>query len=150
MQEYKVYEVEAKTTQSGKNLKKLVLQKEGAQYPLKNVTIWEDNPLFEKAVAGETITCEILEKDSGNPNPNAPGKNYINRTVANPNRPATPTTNTNEMGIKTHIDQKFDALKRDLKIIADHLGVEAPQVSTPVPPVVEDAQKIDPEDIPFN
>lgn len=32
-----------------------------------------------------------------------------------------------EMAIKTHIDRHMTALKADLKIIADHLGVEPPK-----------------------
>lgn len=83
MQEYKVYECEEKTTQSGKTLKKLVLQREGAQWPIKNVTMWDDHPEYKDTQAGGILTCDLIEKDSDTINPNS-GKPYINRTVAKP------------------------------------------------------------------
>lgn len=129
MQEFKVYEAEEKTTQSGKTLKKLVLQKDGLQYPFKNVTIWGDNPLYAQAVPGATITCDLLEKDSENINPNS-GKPYVNRSVANPNMGAPKQTsngNVNEMALKTHITQEIAPLKEALRAIVNHLGVEEPK-----------------------
>lgn len=38
-----------------------------------------------------------------------------------------------EMAIKTHIDQKFAVLMADLKVIADHLGVEKPTEPDNIP-----------------
>ena len=149
MQEYKVYEVDEKTTQTGKQLKKLVLQKEGDQWPIKNVTMWSDHPDYMNTVSGGTLTCTILEKDSKNINPknNLP---YKERTVGKPGQVnSAPAAQLSEMGIKTHIDRKFDALQADLKIIADHLGVEPPKVTSDKPQAVQDAQEITPDDIPF-
>lgn len=153
MKTYKVYEAEARTTTTGKQLKKLVLQGEGMQHPLKNVTIWGDNPLFAQAVPGGTITCDIQESDSGNLNPKS-GKNFVNRTVANPNNPAPSQPNTNEMGVKSYIDSKMYPIMLSLKRIEDHLGTTPkPTVGNtniPYPETVEeDYEEIKPEDIPF-
>lgn len=136
MQEYYINKAEEKTTSTGKQLKKLELSQEGKQYPIKGVSIWSDHPLYAQAVPGATLQFDIYETDSGTPNPNAPGKNYINRSVSNPNNSNVPkqttpqgtqTANITEMALKTYIDQKFAALQADLKIIADHLGVEKPK-----------------------
>lgn len=69
-----------------------------------------------------------------------------------------------EMAIKTHIDRHFQALRADLKVIADHLGVAAPKpmvgntgIEYPEGPVDVFTQaennpendEINPEDIPF-
>ena len=154
MYKYKVYEAEEKTTQTGKKLKKLVLQREGAQHPTKNVTVWGDNPLYKDCVPGQEITCVLLEKDSGVPNPKAPGKNYIDRTVANPNQPTlrqgvSNNSQLTEMAIKTHIDRAIQSLRADLKVIADHLGVEPPKKTLPNTEVEYPEEEIKPEDIPF-
>lgn len=173
MNTYKVYEAEERTTPTGKKLKRLVLMRDGAQHPTKNVTVWGDNPLYAQCNPGGQINCDLLETDSGTPNPNAPGKNYINRTVANPNQPLpTPlpggNQNISEMAIKSHIDSKFAALQYDLKIIADFLGVEPPKQGQTLPgtnvvypdgtgthPMIDPstgdmgAEEINPEDIPF-
>ena len=152
MKTYKVYEAEQKTTTTGKQLKKLVLQGEGMQYPMKNVTIWGDNPLFAQAVAGGTITCDILESDSGNLNPKS-GKNYVNRTVANPDNPTPVEPNTNEMGVKSYIDTKMQPIIQSLKRIEDHLGTTPqPTVGNTSMPYPQDegySEDIKPEDIPF-
>lgn len=146
---YKVYEAEVKTTPTGKTLKKLVLQRDGAQHPTKNVTIWGDNPLYQMAVPGTTITCDLIETDSGVPNPNAPGKNYVNRTVANPgqNVPQSTTAshNVNEMAIKMHVTQEIAVIKHDLRMIAKHLGMEVKETSA-LPDYPEDLTE---EDVPF-
>lgn len=151
MQTYKVYEAEARTTPTGKQLKKLVLQREGAQHPTKGVTIWGDNPLYSQANPGGTLTCDLLETDSGKPNPNAPGKNYINRTVANPNQPLSTTAphtapNLAEMAIKTHISQEIASLRYDLKLIAEHLGMTNLKEKSVIPDYPEE---LEPDEIPF-
>lgn len=83
--EYQCFFVEERVTPNGKKLKKLTLQAKGKQYPIKGVTMWGNHPLFGSISPGQTVDLEIEETDSGNPNPNAPGKNYINRTVKGPN-----------------------------------------------------------------
>lgn len=130
MQEYKVYEAEEKTTQSGKTLKKLVLQKEGAQWPIKNVTIWSDNPLYDQAVSGGTIVCDLLEKDSENINPNS-GKPYKNRTVANPERQvATQQLNDINTGKIDQIFSMVSAIHKEIvKPKIGNTNVEYPQGS---------------------
>jgi hypothetical protein len=147
MKKYKVYECEVSPTKTGKNPKKLVLQGEGDQYPLKGVTMWDDHELYPTIDVGQEHMLEVETKDSTTPNPH--GGFYKNRTVLKSGQTSTATPNVSEMGIKTHIDQKFAALQMDLKVIADHLGVEAPTMKTEVPPVVAEAQNITPEDIPF-
>lgn len=131
MQTYKIFEVEEKTTQSGKQLKKLVLQREGAQYPIKNVTIWGDHPLYDQAVPGGELSCEINETDSGTPNPNAPGKNYINRTVDNSGMSKGPDTDL--MALKTQMDQWGQAIMNDLKVLREKLGVDSQGKDYPYP-----------------
>lgn len=81
MAKYKVYECEAKVTGNGKELKKLVLQGEGKQYPDKNVTMWPNHPLYAEVAAGQTIDVEIDIQDSKTPNPK--GGFYKNKTVIN-------------------------------------------------------------------
>lgn len=81
MKKYKVYECEQKKTSTGKDLKKLVLQGEGDKYPLKNVTMWSNHPLFGEITVGQTVELEIEEKD-GAPNPH--GGFYKNRTAVVP------------------------------------------------------------------
>lgn len=157
METYDVYKVEEQTTKTGKQVKKLVLQKEGAQYPLKNVSMWSDHPQYASVAPGQQLTCEIYESDSGVPNPKAPGKNYINRTVSNPNgntSPAPKAAPTGDVATKADIA----SLRADLKIIADHLGVEPPKPTVgntdiPYPEGPEGEpfpdEEIKPEDIPF-
>lgn len=132
-------------TKAGKPFKKLELKADSDQYPKKGVVMWSDHPDFANAVAGQSITCDLIEKDSGNPNPNAPGKNYINRSVAMPGQAPAPQAQPSN----DRVEQQLAALRADLKIIADHLGVEPPKVQAEVPPVVAEAQEITPENIPF-
>lgn len=169
---YDIFKVEDQTTRTGKQLKRLIIQKDGDQYPMKNVTMWNDHPLFNSIQAGQTHNFEIYESDSGVPNPKAPGRNYLNRTVSNPNSSQSTQTqakasqnqNITELAIKTHIDRQVAALRHDLKIIADYLGVGAPKPTigeTNIPyPTPEEAgidpsmsgeipDDLDPEDIPF-
>lgn len=141
MQEFKVYEAEEKTIPSGTALKKLVLQKEGMQYPIKGVTIWDDHPDYDKYVAGATVSCELIEKDSGTPNPNAPGKNYINRTVAKPGQAG--TQEVQQMRVDTNMMQVLQAVNRKLDLIMDHHSIKDVKAE------IEAKRELDPEDIPF-
>lgn len=79
MAKYKVYEIEERVTATGKELKKLVLQGEGKQYPDKGVTMWSDHPLFTTIAAGQTIEAEIQVTDSKTPNPH--GGFYKNKVL---------------------------------------------------------------------
>lgn len=76
---FKVYEVEHKVTPTGKELKKLVLQREGAQYPDKNVTMWSDHPAFATVAPGQEIEGDLDIKESTVPNPH--GGFYKNKTL---------------------------------------------------------------------
>lgn len=76
---YKVYEIEERVTSTGKELKKLVLQGEGKQYPDKGVTMWSDHPLFTTIATGQTIEAEIQVTDSKTPNPH--GGFYKNKVL---------------------------------------------------------------------
>jgi len=86
MTKYKVYECELKVTQTGKELKKLILQGEGKQYPDKNVTMWSDHPLFQTIAVGQEHELDLDIKDSKVPNPH--GGFYKNKTVKNVVAPA--------------------------------------------------------------
>lgn len=82
MQKVECYKAEVTQTKTGKTLKKLVLQESGAQYPMKNVTLWANHPLYEDIEAGWSGELEIETKDSEVPNPH--GGFYKNRTVIDP------------------------------------------------------------------
>lgn len=62
-----------------------------------------------------------------------------------------------EMAIKDHIDRKIESLKKDLKVIADHLGVEAPKetigntgVEYPESETSDGSGELTSSDVPFN
>ena len=83
---YKVYDSLVRTFEKdgeSKEMKSLVLQGEGAQYPTKNVALWSDHPDYEKAKTGETFEWELKETESKTQNPH--GGFYKNRSVMNPN-----------------------------------------------------------------
>lgn len=61
--------------------KKLELDEEGKQFPIKNVTIWNDHPRFNEFVPGATLDFEIYEKPSANINPKT-GQPYMDRSVS--------------------------------------------------------------------
>lgn len=82
MKSYKIYEVDDKISAKGNAYKKLVLQEPGAQYPLKNVTMFVSHPLFEDIAVGQTVELDVEVKDSPTPNPK--GGFYKNRTVLSP------------------------------------------------------------------
>lgn len=86
MTKFKVYEVDARMTGTGKELKKLVLQGEGKQYPDKNVTMWSDHPLFNEIAPGQEIEAELLVEESKTPNPK--GGFYKNKTLLKPGQSA--------------------------------------------------------------
>lgn len=88
MTTYKVYEVEDKVSVKGNSYKKLVLQEPSSQYPLKNVTMFANHPLFEEIAPGQIIEFDIETKDSDTPNPH--GGFYKNRIVLNPSQSAKP------------------------------------------------------------
>ncbi len=81
---HSIYKVETKTFEKDgveKEMKSLVIQREGAQYPTKNVAMWDNHPLFATIEAGQEHELEIEEKDSKTPNPH--GGFYKNRQVLN-------------------------------------------------------------------
>ena len=87
---YKVYEVEVKGFNKdgeAKTMKSLVLQREGAQYPTKNVAMWSDHPLYATIATGQEHELTLIEKDSQTPNPHKAGTFYKNRSVANETTP---------------------------------------------------------------
>ena len=102
MAKFKVFDVEHKTTASGIELKKLILQGEGKQYPDKNVTMWSDHPLFDTIAAGQDIEAELEIKDSQTPNPK--GGYYKNKTLLKPGQTAAPTppASTTDWGSRVH------------------------------------------------
>lgn len=91
MSKYECYKVEEKVSAKGNAYKKLVLQEEGSQYPVKGVTMFASHPLFEEIGAGQTVELDIETKDSETPNPH--GGFYKNRTVLNPNQAPNPKSN---------------------------------------------------------
>lgn len=103
MSKFKVFDVDHKTTASGIELKKLILQGEGKQYPDKNVTMWSDHPLFSTIAAGQDIEAELEVKDSQTPNPK--GSFYKNKTLLKPGQTpsqAAPPASTTDWGSRTH------------------------------------------------
>jgi len=151
-------------TKAGKPFKKLELKADSDQYPKKGVVMWSDHPDFQNAAAGQSITCDLIESDSGTPNPKAPGKNFINRSVAMPGQSPQNAPQV-QSGVSTdRVEQQLNAIRADLKIIADHLGVvpptpkvgntnvDYPEMNESNNGKVESVQldeEINPEDIPF-
>lgn len=150
MKSYEVYKIEETTTNSGKKLKRLVLQGDGDQYPMKNVTIWEDNPLFDTLIVGEKYELNIEVKDSNQPNPH--GGFYKNRTVLKPGQ--VPEAGVEKMRTDTNLMQKLDGIAYSLNRIEEHLGtLPKPKIGNtdmdyPMPEAQE-SENINPEDIPF-
>jgi hypothetical protein len=106
---YKVYELEDKTTASGKALKKLVLQGEGKQYPDKNVTMWSDHPLFDSVAVGQSIDVEIDVKESTTPNPL--GGFFKNKTVLKGGESFSKTPGAPDAN---RVEAKVDALRSEI------------------------------------
>ena len=82
---YKIYDLTVREFEKegeSKEMKSLVLQGEGSQYPTKNVALWSDHPDYEKAKVGETFEWELKETESKTQNPH--GGFYKNRSVINP------------------------------------------------------------------
>lgn len=139
----KIYECEEKATKTGKKLKKLVVQKEGLQYPFKNVTAWEDLDIYNELDAGYQVPqgYEIFEKDSENINPNS-GKPYKNRTlVKSRNENGTEKSDVNVMKYIVDLNKRVKALEDAIetthnKKVAEEFG-DYPE------------DDIKPEDIPF-
>lgn len=125
---YKIYECESKTTASGKELKKLVLQGEGKQYPDKNVTMWSDHPLFATVAVGQTIDVELDIQDSTTPNPL--GGFYKNKTVKKSGGSAAPAPDANR------VERKVDALMTELQMMRGVLG----EILQKVKPILEEEQ----------
>lgn len=141
---FEVLKAEESITKTGKRLKRLMLEQEGKQYPIKNVTVWEDFDGFDDIHPGTKVSGDLLEKDSGTPNPYAPGKNYINRTLVaakNPNGTTAPTGQGNialESRLKRLEDKVFGQAETTPV-------VEYPENKGPIP----FADDIDPLDSPF-
>lgn len=149
MKKYKVYECEQKQTSTRKFLKKLVLQGEGDKYPLKNVTMWENHPLFAEIAVGQTVELEIEEKD-GAPNPH--GGFYKNRTAIAPAHTTKQETSTPQ-GTSSRADNliefkvlpALDKIYRELVAIS---GRQERQMGLD-PRAIDEAMGASSEDSPF-
>ena len=141
---YKVYEAETIQFKSGKGeLKKLVLQSEAQQYPMKNVTMWSDHPLYETVAPGQEIDVEVETKDSDRENPK--GGFYKDRTVMKPGQ--VPEQGVQQMRTDTNVAQRLDAVVASLKRIEDHLGCTPEKKELyPADPNVEEITEAD---VPF-
>lgn len=143
-----ILKVENKVTQTGKNLKKAWVLVEGKEHPYKNVTAWDNEgqeTFYNSIVVGAKLRVDIQEKDSGTPNPKAPGKNYIDRTLYPPKEGTTQTST--QTGFTT--DDRALLLENNRllrQLVGSDLREEIPEKKTSIPH--EDAD-IDPEDIPF-
>jgi len=130
MTKYKVYEVEERSTPTGKELKKCVLQGEGLKYPDKNVTVWEDFPNYRGVVVGATIEGEMQKTPSKSINPRS-GQPYVNKTLvsASASVPTIPpqTQKTPQNGAATKEDIRFlyDYIKAEFEDLKQLVGKEA-------------------------
>lgn len=139
---YKVYELEDKTTASGKALKKLVLQGEGKQYPDKNVTMWSDHPLFGTVAVGQSIDVELDVKDSTTPNPN--GGFYKNKTVLKGGETFSKTPGAPDMNrVETKMDAGFNSLRTELQMMKTVMADILSKVDPAIKPKAEEF------DVPF-
>jgi len=137
----KVYEVEERFIEKlNKNVKKLVIQKEGLQYPFRNVSAWQDLPIYNELVAGYQIPdgYDIFEKDGKNINPKS-GKPYKERTLVAKENAGKDTRGSFEEKALTALGQinfKLDRLlsKDDVKQAADSIeypeedGIDASEI----------------------
>lgn len=109
----KVTNTEIKTAKTGNSYKSVTVDTGIGDKDRFN--IFADHPKYDSCEVGAEIPQDQL---------------YINQRgyleLKNESKGA-PKSQLTEMAIKDHIDRKFDALKKDLKVIADHLGVEAPK-----------------------
>lgn len=124
---YKVYEVEEKTTATGKELKKVVLQGEGSQYPDRNVTVWKDHPQYDEFIAGAEVQGSIWKQEQeGTKNPHN-GKPYVNKTWSKlPEEKQTTIQDVIRMDllesrIKKLEEKVFPAKKKEKKELADEI-----------------------------
>jgi len=148
MAQYRVYEIEDKTTSTGKALKKLVLQGIGKQYPDKNVTMWADHPLFEEIAAGQTIDVELEIKD-GAPNPK--GGFYKNKTVLKPGQAMRAPQDALESRSMNAINLKvlpiLEAIYGRLGLIMKAQGIKADESAYPKMDETNDAHTLDEMDL---
>ena len=124
---FKIYECETREFGEGKVMKKLVIQGEGDKYPMKNVALWDNHPLFSTIEAGQEHELVIEEKDSKTVNPH--GGFYKNRQVLNE---ASPTPQGLEAKVEGH-EKRISALEG--KKPSD--AIEYPE------------EDVNPEDVPF-
>lgn len=138
MTNFKVIEVELKSTPNGKNLKKVTLKGEEQDHLEPRVTIWENHPEFKNAEVGADIKGVLEKKDSGKEIPDHPGKNYIERTLL-PEGSETSSETSDNRSILIGIDLKLDRIMSMLS---------KPKIDT-VDLDSVDSQEPDSEDEPF-
>lgn len=147
--------VEIKTAGNGNSYKQVTLAEKA--YGKDRTNVFNNHPLYGLLEVGYDIPLDQLEI-------NQKGYLELKGGIAKKAQPAT-QYNVSELAINTRMDQHFAALRADLKIIADFLGVEVkptigntnlpyptepqgqPNFEKPVMP--EYPEEINPEDIPF-
>ena len=119
-----------------KEMKSLVLQADGAQYPTKNVALWSNHPLYAGIKVGDEIDVELDEKDSTTENPHKPGTYYKNRSVKMPGAGGGATVDLATGAALQSIERKID-------LIMAHLEVKDVKAE------IEEVRDLEPEDVPF-
>ena len=83
---YEVLKIEERSWEKDgetNTMKSLMLEKEGSQYPTKNVALWSSHPDYNDVELGKKYDWKLDEKESTTKNPH--GGYYKNRSVVNPN-----------------------------------------------------------------
>jgi len=134
---YKVYEaVENHIEKLGKSVKKCIIQKEGLQYPFKNVTVWPELPIYAQIQSGFEIPAGYVvdEKDSKNINP-LNNKPYKERTLVqetNANGTVKVTPDMSELARKVNILWSerggTDAAQKEYNADADFDSINAAEI----------------------
>lgn len=147
----KIYEVEEKGIQTKKGpqtIKKCVIQEEGKNFPVKNVTVWASYPEYQGVQAGATFTHSYIKvtPQTGSMNPKS-GKPYNNYTLEyGAEEGGQQKLGNDQIGIKLdRIESKIDRMESKIDLQLNDKGLD--KISKKKDDYPED--EIDPDLIPF-
>jgi len=103
---YEVLKIEERTWEKEgetQTMKSLMLEKEGSQFPTKNVALWSSHPDYGTVELGKKYNWKLEEKESATPNPHRPGTFFKNRSVINPNEAKAQTTQETPSDLESRV-----------------------------------------------
>jgi len=145
-----ILKAEEKATQTGKKLKKCMMEVEGRDFPYKNVTVWEDCPIYEDIKPGHVINEGYhinvqpqKAKDDGshiNPHNNKPYNNYTLYQGEKQNQPTLGSS-----ALEGRVKKVEDDIKQIVEVLKEH------KITPKTEEKKDDYQddEISPEDVPF-